>query len=62
MVKSSDILRDKSLWRHFDLFGDANFHFHDVKRCNVIFLHQKLTKYMLTPVLQAKFLAGLLSM
>ena len=33
-------------WRHFDLFGDVSFHFHDARRWNVVFSHQKLTKYM----------------
>ena len=27
-------------WRHFDLFDDVSFHFHYVRRCNVVFLHQ----------------------
>lgn len=64
MVKSSAILREESLnglaWSHFDLFGDVSFYSRDVRRCNVIFTHQKHTKYFKTSVLQSKLLTGFL--
>ena len=64
MVKSSDLFCDKLLHglatSHFDWFNDDSFHFHDIRWCNIVFLHQKLTIYMYMPLLQSKFLAGFL--
>ena len=33
-------------WRHFDLFGDVSFHFHNVRRCNVVLSLKKIMKHM----------------
>ena len=64
MESGSESFSNKSLHgvacRHFDLFGDVRFHFHDVRRCNVFFSHLKLMKYIVTPLLQSEFLVGFL--
>ena len=48
--KLSGLFCNKSLHglagRHFDLFCDVSFHFHYVRRYNVVFSRRKLTKYM----------------
>ena len=66
MGKCSDLLRDKSLHglarRQCDLFSDVKFNFHDVRRCNVVFSHQILTKIHVNASIIVKFLAGFLFM
>ena len=39
------------------MFGDVSFHFHNIRRCNVVFSRQKLMEYMQMPLLQSQFLA-----
>ena len=46
-------------WRHFIFFGDVNFHFHDVGRCNVVLSHQNLTKKHVNASVTVKVLDGI---
>ena len=45
MENCGELFCNKSLHRlagrHFDLFDDVSFHFHNVRRCNVVFSRQK---------------------
>ena len=42
----------------FDLFGDVSFHFHDVRRYNVVFSHKQTYELHINASCKAKVLGG----
>ena len=43
----------------FDFFGDASFHFRNVRRCNVVFSHKKPHEIHVNASMTVKILGGI---